>query len=170
MGGASRPDTTPVWLPHELSTGQLHLPSEFIASTAWPGHIAAIKQRVLLQSGGLPLIAVTKNADDITTTVDTVIDMDHPAFIQQSEYAALVAILVDVASGRRLLDATIGESRAVAESVIRPGIWDRPQSAATATGRMTEVPLSWLFVLIAMLVLAIDIALLIGARKRAAHA
>jgi len=170
VGAASRRDSTPVWLPHKLSTGRLHLPSEFIASATWPGRIDVTRQRVLLQSGGLPLIAVTQNADDTTATVDTVIDMRHADFVRQPEYAALIAILVDVASGRRILDATMAESRAVAESVIRPGAWERSPGMTTAANHKTPVPLSWLFILIAMLVLALDIALLIGARKRAAHA
>jgi len=178
----SRRDSTPVWLPHELSTGRLHLPPEFIASAAWPGRIDTTRQCVLLQSGDLPLIAVTQNADATTVTVDTVINMRHAEFVRQPEYAALMAILVDVAAGRQLLDATMSESRAVAESVIRPGTISGRDAPPTADAPPTErslwerrpaakqVPLSWLFILIAMLVLALDIALLISARKRAAHA
>jgi len=170
VGAASHRDSTPVWLPHELSTGRLHLPPEFIASAAWPDGIDATKQSVLLQSGGLPLIAVTQNANDATATVDTVIDMHHAEFVRRPEYAALIAILVDVASGRQLLDATMGESRAVAESVIRPVLWEHHSGTPTAVSRKTPVPLSWLFQLAALFVLTLDIALLLGARKRAAHA
>jgi len=170
VGAAHGRDSTPVWLPHKLSTGRLHLPPEFIVSTTWPGRIDVTRQRVLLQSGDLPLIVVTQNPDDTTATVDTVIDMHHADFVRQPEYAALIAILVDVAAGRRILDATIGESRAVAESVIRPGTWERSPGTTTASSQKTPVPLSWLFVLTALFVLALDIALLLGARRRAVHA
>ncbi len=163
-------DTTPVWLPHEHSAGRLYLPTEFIASAAWPGQIDATRQRVLLLSGGLPLIVVTKNADDTTATVDTVIDMHDAAFVRQPEYAALLAILVDVASGRQVLDATMGESRTVADSVIRPAKIEIDFSDSPGASRAVQEPLSWLFVLIALLVLAIDIALLVVARRRVAYA
>jgi hypothetical protein len=170
VGAADGHDSTPVWLPHKLSTGQLHLPPEFIASAAWPDRMDVSKQNVLLQSGGLPLIAVMQNTDSTTATVDTVIDMNHTEFTRQPEYAALLAILVDVASGRHVLDATMGESRAVAESVIRPSVWEQLPDTTMASSHAVQVPLSWLFVLAALLALTLDIALLTGARRRVAYA
>jgi hypothetical protein len=162
--------TAPVWSPFKTLDTHLRLPAEYIAVSPWPVPVIAPGQRVLLHSVGEPLAAVTPSADGQTATVDTVIDLGHNEFVRQPEYAALVAILVDAAAGRQLLDATAVLSHEIAESVIQPMAIESTSTSRPDRNYLAEQSLAQLFLLAAVLVLLLDTALLVFARRRAAHA
>jgi hypothetical protein len=96
--------------------------------------------------------------------------MGHPLFTAQAEYAAFVATLVDLASGRRLLDEIIFSDRDASETSIEPVAVEATSIPSTQAQLATAKPLSWIFILAALLILALDTALLIRARKEGAHA
>jgi len=107
---------------------------------------------------------------DAPTIVDTVMDLADPLFVRQPEYAVFVAVLIDMATRRQLLTEAVNASRELrASSVIPAQIEIRPGRSDPGLRDSTE-PLSSVFVLAAMLLLLLDTAILLRARRGARNA
>lgn len=160
----------PTWFSYEGVFQHLSLPGEWLSAATWPDDITFSETKIILRAGDQPLVALHDRGNSLPLIVYTVIDMGHPLFIAQAEYAAFVATLVDLASGRLLLDEVISSSRDPLQSNIRPTPVNAKLMRSTPVQQATAKPLSSVFIIAALLLLALDAALLVRAREVAASA
>ena len=152
------------------------LSAEWVSAAQWPGSLSDIRPEIVLSAGEIPLVVVHKQDAGasanavVSTIVDTVVDMDQSQFIRQPEFAAFVATLTDIATQRHLLDETISVSWGVQASIVTPVRIDTNSSRSASGQQVIVTPLSTLFELAALLIIALDTALLIGASRGARHA
>jgi hypothetical protein len=167
---------TPTWLPYAGFRQDFMLSAEWVSAAQWPGSLADIGPGIVLSAGETPLVVVHKQDAGasanavVSTIVDTVVDMDQSQFIRQPEFAAFVATLTDIATQRHLLDETISVSRDVQASIVTPVRIDTNSSRSAAGQQVIVTPLSTLFALAALLIIALDAALVLGASRGAIHA
>ena len=102
--------------------------------------------------------------------MDTIIDMSNPLFTRQPEYPAFVATLVDLATGRDLLNESMVMSRNALASIVQPTQIDRRPGQAQNFQRTVNSSLSGFFVVMATLVLLLDLALILKTRRGVGHA
>ncbi len=172
-----RPVTSsPAWTRYARDRSNLILTADWVAAAQWPEDISDTRDRVLLSSGELPLVVMRNQSAgfmvdaDAPTIVDTVMDLADPLFVRQPEYAVFVAVLIDMATRRQLLTEAVNASRELrASSVIPAQIEILPGRSDPGLGDSTE-PLSSVFVLAAMLLLLLDTAILLRARRGARNA
>ncbi len=160
---------TPTWLPYAGFRQDFMLAAEWISAAQWPGSLADSMPGIVLSAGEMPLVVVHEQAV-VSTIVDTVVDMNQSQFIRQPEYAAFVATLTDIATQRHLLDETISVSRALQASIVTPARIDTSSSRSASGQQEIETPLSTLFALAALLIIALDTALLLQTSRGARHA
>jgi len=103
------------WLPGVGRLQEIHLASDWLAAGSWNGHLGSNYQ-TLLSAAGQPLLIRRKNQ---TVTVESVLDMTHPRFAGQPEYAAIIAGLIDLALDRPALDPVAVSSGDPEASIIR---------------------------------------------------
>jgi len=160
----------PIWFPYRGVAQQLNLAKEWVSAAPWPNQDSSAESKVILRAGEQPLVVLRDRGNGMPMIVDTVLDMGHPLFTAQAEYAAFVATLVDLASGRRLLDETIFSGRDLSQASIKPAPIKATLAPSTQAQLATAKPLSWLFIFAASLLLILDAALLIRTRKGETHA
>ena len=163
-------DSTPIWAPDPEVQQNILLSAEWISAAAWPAPTSDAGQKILLSAGESPLVVMRHRDAGTSAIVDTVVDMGHPQFIRQPEYAAFVAALADLATQRQLLDETISVARDLQSSIVIPAQVDAQSVRSAPSRRIGVTPLSSIFVLAALLLLALDTALLLTARRGARHA
>ncbi len=169
-GPSSALGEPPFWLPGTTANGNLSIPTELIFAAVWPARVDVAQRQAIFQSGDKALVTVARDADGSSAVVETVIDLEHERLAQQAEYAALVANLVDAATGRRLLDEATLASREFADAVIAPAEIRAGVATTDAVSRATTVPAARWLILIAAFVLVVDILSLLAARRRASRA
>ena len=167
LGRAESLTSTPTWFFSSAAPPGLSLSTDWIFAAQWPEPLPASGHRVLLSAAEQPLVVVHASNTNATATVDTVVNLAHPRFTAQAEYAAFVAMLVDLATGRKLLDETVTAARAPGQSVVIPVSIDVEQSLAKPANQAAIKPLSTIFLVGALLLLLLDAALLIRARRGA---
>ena len=158
---------TPTWLPYAGFRQEFILSAEWVSAAQWPGGVSDSRPGIVLSAGEMPLVVVHEQA---ATIVDTVVDMDQSQFIRQPEFAAFVATLTDIATQRHLLDETISVSRALQASIVTPVRIDTNTSRSASGQHVIATPLSTLFALAALLIIALDTALFLRASRGARHA
>lgn len=170
LNAAKPVSSSPVWLSQAGTRGDLSFTVDWISATQWPEQESADGRQVVLSTTEQPLVVVHSPASGSSAIVDTVIDLNHPRFIQQAEYATFVATLADLATGRTLLDEAVTISRDARHSVVRPASIETQIGRSRPSGQATIKPLSALFLAAALLLLFLDTALLLRARTGAARA
>ncbi|NOX68269.1 MAG: hypothetical protein GXP15_03710 [Gammaproteobacteria bacterium] len=169
--GSARPvSSPPAWFASSGSGNNLGLAVDWISATQWPPRQPGDRHDVLLATTDQPLVVVHAGESGSSTIIDTVIDLNHPRFIQQAEYAAFIAALVDIATGRTLLDEAVTVSREARHSVIAPTLLDTRVRPSKPVHQVTYKPLSTLFLAVAFLLLLFDAVVLLRARMGASHA
>lgn len=164
-GPSQKISTTPVWLPNERTPDQLVLSSGWLSVSRWPASYPQNGRRRILDAGGYPLAFLHNRNAAGFASVDTVIDLAYLPFTQQPEYAAFVATLMDLATGRQLLDEAASVSGDKAASTVIPGRIETEQNRSRQYHRRSTQSVSSWFVMLAALLLALDVALLIRARQ-----
>jgi hypothetical protein len=166
----------PAWTPSASDRSNLVIAADWLSAAQWPENISETRDSVLLTSGELPLVVMrNRRAGSMVNgsapaIVDTIVDLGHPLFVRQPEYAVFVAALIDLATQRHLLTEVVSVSRDVqASSVIPARIETRP-GRSDLEQRVSTEPQSSVFVLAAMLLLLLDIAILLRARRRSRNA
>ena len=167
-GSAQPLASSPAWLPVATIDRPPTLRQEVLAASAWPADLDLRGARTLLRAGDEALVVLMK-PDDEPATVATVIDLRRDAFARQPDYSAFIATLIDAALGEARLDAIDTAARDVQESIIRPAAVEVSSEPGVAGTRKVRQDLTTWLLVAALLILAIDIALLAGARRRAAH-
>jgi hypothetical protein len=158
-------DSTPVWSADVGVRQDLVLPAGWISISAWPQGMSDRGNKDVFGFADLPLVLLRDQS-----VVDTIIDLDNPQFTRQPEYAAFVATLVDLATGRQLLDETISASRDSQASVVNPTQIDVASSQSPLTRHTARSPLTSIFVIVALMLVLLDSALFLSARHRALRA
>jgi hypothetical protein len=169
-GPSSALGEPPFWMPGTTANGDLSIPTELIFAAGWPAPVDMAQRQAIFQSGDKALVTVARDSDGYPALVETVIDLEHERLAQQAEYAALVANLVDAATGRRLLDEATLASRKFADAIIAPAEIRAGAVSTGAVSRAAAVPVDRLLILIAAFVLVVDMLLLLAARRRASRA
>jgi hypothetical protein len=169
-GEAAPVSEQPTWFPYERVSNNLALSRDWLSSASWPDEIVRSKSNDILRAGTQSLLVVHNSGGGMPLIVDTVINMGHPLFTAQAEYAAFVATLVDLAIGRQLLDETISAGRDAGRSNIRPALVDARLVRSTPARKSSVRPISSVFLWAALLLLALDAGLLIRARMVRANA
>lgn len=170
LNAAKPVSSSPVWLNHAGTRSDLNFAIDWISATQWPEQKSADNRQVVLTTTEQALVMVHSPASDSSAIVDTVIDLSHPRFIRQAEYAAFVATLADLATGRTLLDEAVLISRDARHSVVRPAPVKTHVRPSRPVDQATIKPLSTLFLAAALLLLLWDAALLLRRRMGAARA
>jgi len=170
----------PVWTPYAGDRSNLALSGAWLSAAhlveQWPDRATGARDRVLLDSTDMPLVVLRDPgadpafAGDAMRFVDTVIDLREPLFARQPEYAAFVGALVDLATGRQLLGESVSVSRDLRASQVIPVTIDTHGSRAETQRRAADVPLSFMLILAALLLLALDTGLYARARRAAKYA
>jgi len=170
LRGAVQPvSSSPAWFTHSGPGINLGLALDWISAAQWPEQASVDSGRVLLATTEQPLVVVHAHRSGSATTVDTVVDLNQARFIRQPEYAAFIATLVDLATGRMLLDEVATIARDPRHSVIAPESLETRDRAAKPVDRATSKPLSTQFLAAALLLLLFDAVLLLRARTGASH-
>lgn len=154
----------PTWLPVAGDLQNVAVPAAWIRASRWPGSTDG-RERVLVAGDDALVVR-----DSLTPgSVETVIDMSHTEFVDQPEYAAFVAGLIDLAMGRSLLDPIAIAARDPLDSSVVPR---RLQAAArpSAIDSTSLTGFAGLMIALAVLVLLIDIFIVWRARRDARHA
>jgi len=172
--------TTPVWTPYSGGLSNLALAGTWLSAAhlveQWPDRATGARDRILLDSADMPLVLLRDPgagpafSGDAVRFVDTVVDLREPLFARQPEYAAFVGALVDLSTGRQLLEESVSVSRDPRASQVMPVTIDTHGSRAETQRRAADVPLSFMFILAALLLLALDTGLYARARRAAKHA
>ncbi len=171
LGDSKAIVSPPVWLEATGDIVDLSFSTDWIHSAQWPSQGTTDGQRVLLTSAEQPLVIVHAADGNSSATVDTVVDLLQPRFVEQAEYPAFIATLVDFATGRKLLQEIATDSRDAESSVIIPQSLDVvgpgiASPANQATTKSSGGPL----LIAAVLLLLLDAALLLRTRRQARHA
>jgi hypothetical protein len=172
---SARPlESTPTWLPGAGVRQDLVVPADWISAAAWPGQIAAPGNELVFGTLDTPLVVKRDGTGGSSSgrpaVVDTIIDMSNPLFTRQPEYPAFVATLVDLATGRDLLNESMVMSRNALASIVQPTQIDRRPGQAQNFQRTVNSSLSGFFVVMATLVLLLDLALILKTRRGVGHA
>lgn len=167
LDAAEAVSSPPVWLSHAGARDDLSLSADWISAAQWPQQESTDSRRVVLTTTAQALVVVHAAESGSSAIVDTVVDLGHPRFIEQAEYAAFIATLADLATGRTLLDEAIVVSRDARHSIVIPTSIDSSVGPSGAANQATTKPLSTLFLIAALFVLLLDAALLLRARQGA---
>ncbi len=154
----------PRWRPGAGRLEELHLLPGWIAANAWDA-TPVDGEPLLLADDGQPLIVVRAGPP---VAITSTLDMSHGEFVRQPEYAVLVAALVDLALGRRLLDPLIASSRDPEASLIAPSRLQAAQLLGPRFGAARQ-PLGEIFLALAALVLLADLVIIWRAGRAARH-
>lgn len=155
---------SPVWAADAAFPQQLLLAADYVKAVPSARSIANDASEVLAWSGDLPLVVGHAISADSSRTIDTVLDLAEPMFTAQPDYPALIAVLVDLAHGRRLLDESVTTSRDARMSVIVPVQLDLSTAPRPSALNEVDSPLSRLVLAMAALILLFDLALIIRGR------
>ena len=158
--------TNLVWTASETFPQRLLLAGDYIKAVPAAEPLANNSNDILAQNGGQALVVGHAISPDSLRTIDTVIDLSDPTFTRQPGFPALVAVLVDLAHGRRVLDDSVTTSRDPESSIIIPLRMDVAADVRTAALNDVESPLSRLILVLAILVLLFDLALMIRAKRK----
>ena len=161
---------TPIWAPSADRRPNIMLSADWISAAEWPGQIAGAGSSVVLVSAESPLVVMHTRIEGAFAIVDTVIDMNHPQFVRQPEYAAFVAALIDRATQRQLLDETVSIYRDDQASIVIPATIVTQSERSSSGQRIAATPLSAAFLLAALLLFALDTALFLRTRRGARNA
>jgi hypothetical protein len=166
--------STPTWLPGAGARQDLIIPAAWISAAAWPGQVAAPGNELVFGALDTPLVVKRigngGSSSGRPVVVDTVIDMNKPLFTRQPEYPAFVATLVDLASGRDLLNESVVASRNIQASIVQPAHIDGRPGQSRQPHRIVRSSMSDFLVGMAIFVLLLDLALVLKARRGTVHA
>lgn len=166
---------TPTWFPDAGVRQDLLLPAAWVSAGEWPRRVSGTGHKVVFGSADLPLVVIrNKDAGSSSNVggpavVDTIIDMSNPRFTSQPEYAAFVAALSDLATGRQLLDEATSTSRDVKASIVKPTKIDVVSSPAPRSQHTVTSSLTAFIVATALILFLLDSVLFLLARRKAGH-
>jgi len=176
LGSSQTAVATPAWTPYAGDRANPALSAAWLAAARWPDPVTAARDRILLDSADMPLVVLRDQGAEpgipgaAIRFVDTVVDVRQSLFVRQPEFAAFVGALVDLASGRQLLTESVSVSRDPGASRVIPAALDARSGGAPARPRVADEPLSFMFVLAALLILVLDTGLYARARRGAKNA
>lgn len=164
--GDSAPVSSSItWLPEAGDLQDIHLEPGWLFATSWPSDMPPTDAQSLLLADN-KILVVHSPADN---SVATILDMNRSEIVDQPEFAAVIAGLVDTALGRPILDAVAVSAFDPLDSNVAPAVLSRASMDQPRSTRDRQ-SIADTFLLLALILLILDILRLLLTRAKASHA